>query len=286
MTLITTAHLINEAVARGRAVPSFNVISLEHAEAIVGGADLAGIGVLLQLSENAVKFHGGMRPLLAACRELATSARSPIGIHLDHFESATLIDEAIALGSGFGIGSLMVDASTEPYERNVALTASAVARGHDAGLWIEAELGEVGGKDDSRGGAHAPGVRTDPLEAARFVDATGIDGLAVAVGSSHAMSEQTASLDLDLIARLSSAVAVPLVLHGSSGVPDAALREAVAAGIRKVNVGTGLNMVFTAEVRAVLESSPMLTDPRRYLAPARDRVSDLVAHLCGVIAGA
>ena len=288
MTLITTAHLINEAVARGRAVPSFNVISLEHAEAIVGGADLAGIGVLLQLSENAVKFHGGMRPLLAACRELATSARSPIGIHLDHFESATLIDEAIALGSGFGIGSLMVDASTEPYERNVALTASAVARGHDAGLWIEAELGEVGGKDDSRGGAHAPGVRTDPLEAARFVDATGIDGLAVAVGSSHAMSEQTASLDLDLIARLASAVAVavPLVLHGSSGVPDAALREAVAAGIRKVNVGTGLNIAFTAEVRAVLESSPMLTDPRRYLAPARDRVSDLVAHLCGVIAGA
>ena len=282
MTLSTTAHLLNEAVARDRAVPSFNVISLEHAEAIVGGADLAGIGVLLQLSENAVKFHGGMRPLLAACRELATSARSPIGIHLDHFESATLIDEAIALGSGFGIGSLMVDASTEPYERNVALTASAVARGHAAGLWIEAELGEVGGKD----GAHAPGVRTDPLEAARFVDATGVDGLAVAVGSSHAMTEQTASLDLDLIARLSSVVAVPLVLHGSSGVPDAALREAVAAGIRKVNIGTGLNIAFTAEVRAVLESSPMLSDPRRYLAPARDRVSDLVAHLCGVIAGA
>ena len=282
MTLSTTAHLINEAVARVRAVPSFNVSSLDHAEAIVVGADLAGIGVLLQLSENAVKFHGGMRPLLAACRELATSARSPIGIHLDHFESATLIDEAIALGSGFGIGSLMVDASTEPYERNVALTASAVARGHAAGLWIEAELGEVGGKD----GAHAPGVRTDPLEAARFVDATGVDGLAVAVGSSHAMTEQTASLDLDLIARLSSAVAVPLVLHGSSGVPDAALREAVAAGIRKVNVGTGLNIAFTAEVRAVLESSPMLSDPRRYLAPARDRVSDLVAHLCGVIAGA
>jgi len=112
VTLSTTARLISEAVARGRAVPSFNVISLEHAEAIAGGADLAGTGVLLQLSENAVKFHGGMRPLLAACRELASSARSPIGIHLDHFESATLIDEAIALGSGFGIGSLMVDAST------------------------------------------------------------------------------------------------------------------------------------------------------------------------------
>jgi fructose-bisphosphate aldolase class II len=281
VTLAPTATLIAAAVARGGAVPSFNVISLEHAEAIVAGADLAGVGVLLQLSENAVRYHGGLRPILAACRELAGSARSPIGIHLDHFESAALVDEAISLGPMFGLGSLMVDASTEPYEQNVALTASVVSRGRAAGLWIEAELGEVGGKD----GAHAPGVRTDPLEARRFVAATGVDGLAVAVGSSHAMTEQTASLDLDLIARLASAVAVPLVLHGSSGVPDAVLREAIAAGIRKVNVGTALNVAFTAEVRAVLDASPALTDPRRYLAPARDRMSDLVAHLCGVVAG-
>lgn len=283
MTLSSTSVLIAEAIARGRAVPSFNVISLEHAEAIVTGADRAGVGVLLQLSENAVKYHGGrMRPLLAACRELATEARSPIGIHLDHFESAALIDEGIALGSKFGLGSLMVDASTEPYARNVAVTASAAARGRAAGLWMEAELGEVGGKD----GAHAPGVRTEPGEARRFVEATGIDALAVAVGSSHAMTEQTAALDLDLIARLVAAVPVPLVLHGSSGVPDVVLREAIAVGIRKVNVGTGLNVAFTTEVRAVLDRSPSLTDPRRYLAPARDRVSDLVSHLCVVIAGA
>ena len=281
MTVTTAAALISDAVARERAVPSFNVISLEHAEAIVSGADLAGIGVLLQLSENAVKFHGGMRPILAACRELATSARSPIGIHLDHFESAALIDEATALASGFGLGSLMVDASTEPWERNVAFTAYVVSLGHAVGLWIEAELGEVGGKD----GAHAPGVRTDPLEAAQFVDATGVDGLAVAVGSSHAMTEQTALLDLDLIARLASAVPVPLVLHGSSGVSDAALRAAIGAGIRKVNVGTGLNIAFTSGVRAVLDSTGSLTDPRRYLGPARGRVSEVVAHLCGVIAG-
>lgn len=281
MTVTTTAALISDAVARGRAVPSFNVISLEHAEAIVSGADLASVGVLLQLSENAVKFHGGMRPILAACRELATSARSPIGIHLDHFESAALIDEATALASGFGLGSLMVDASTEPWERNVAFTAYVVSLGHAVGLWIEAELGEVGGKD----GAHAPGVRTDPLEAAQFVDATGVDGLAVAVGSSHAMTEQTALLDLDLIARLASAVPVPLVLHGSSGVSDAALRAAIGAGIRKVNVGTGLNIAFTSGVRAVLDSTGSLTDPRRYLGPARGRVIEVVAHLCGVIAG-
>ena len=281
MTVTTTAALISDAVARGRAVPSFNVISLEHAEAIVSGADLASVGVLLQLSENAVKFHGGMRPILAACRELATSARSPIGIHLDHFESAALIDEATALASGFGLGSLMVDASTEPWERNVAFTAYVVSLGHAVGLWIEAELGEVGGKD----GAHAPGVRTDPLEAAQFVDATGVDGLAVAVGSSHAMTDQTALLDLDLIARLASAVPVPLVLHGSSGVSDAALRAAIGAGIRKVNVGTGLNIAFTSGVRAVLDSTGSLTDPRRYLGPARGRVIEVVAHLCGVIAG-
>lgn len=283
MTLAGTRDLIDAAVRGGRAVPSFNVIGLEHAEAIVAGADRADAGVLLQISENAVKYHRGMmRPLVAACRELAASARSPIAIHLDHFESASLIDQAIALGSDFGIGSLMIDASTLPYDENRAATADAAARGQVAGLWIEAELGEVGGKD----GAHAPGVRTDPAEASRFASDTGVDGLAVAVGSSHAMTEQTARLDLDLIRRLADAVSVPLVLHGSSGVADETLREAVAAGIRKVNVGTGLNVAFSSEVRANLASNPATTDPRKYLGPARDRVSELVAHLCGVIGAA
>ena len=280
MTAVTTRSLVDAAVRAGSAVPSFTVIGLEHAQGIVLGAERAGTGVLLQLSENAVRYHGGLRPLLAACRELALGASVGVAVHLDHVEDPSLIDETIALGQESGIGSVMVDASTLPWAENVAVTADAVRRARAAGLWVEAELGAIGGKD----GAHAPGVRTDPDEAAAFVAATDVDGLAVAVGSSHAMADRSASLDLDLIARLAAAVPVPLVLHGSSGVPDDLLRAAVAAGVRKVNVGTALNIAWTGAVRDVLAADATLTDPRRYGRPGREAVADAVAAFCAVVA--
>ncbi|TPW74653.1 class II fructose-bisphosphate aldolase [Schumannella soli] len=143
------------------------------------------------------------------------------------------------------------------------------------GLFVEAELGEVGGKD----GAHAPGVRTDPDEAATFVAATDVDALAVAVGSSHAMTSRTAALDLDLIERLAAAVPVPLVLHGSSGVPDELLVAAARAGIRKINVGTALNVVGTAALRAALAERPDAVDPRKPLAASRAAMSAEVTRI-------
>jgi fructose-bisphosphate aldolase class II len=146
---------------------------------------------------------------------------------------------------------------------------------HANGLWLEAELGEVGGKD----GVHAPGVRTDPQQARAFVEQTGVDALAVAVGSSHAMTQRTADLDLDLIARLRAAVPVPLVLHGSSGVPDGVLHAAVAAGIVKVNVGTALNVAFTGALRARLHVDERVVDPRKYLVPARAEMAAEVHRL-------
>lgn len=280
MTLAATCDLVAASVASRTAVPALNVITLESAEAIVAGAERANCAVLLQVSENAIRYHGGPGPLLAACRELAEGASVPIAIHLDHITDTSLIDTLLAGATGWGIGSIMVDAAALPYEENVAATAAVVARAHALGLWVEAELGEIGGK----GGAHAPGVRTDPVEAADFVERTGVDGLAVAVGSSHAMREQGASLDLDLIARLAAAVPVPLVLHGSSGVSDDQLRLAVGAGMRKVNVGTALSMAATASLRERLAAGPGDIDPRRYLGPGRDAMSDVVAHLCDVIA--
>jgi fructose-bisphosphate aldolase class II len=280
VTLVATAALMADAVAAGRAVAAFNAITLEHAEAIVAGAERAGCGVIVQLSENAVRFHGGaFRPMLAACGELADSASVPVGVHLDHLESQALADEVISASGELALGSIMVDASRLPYEENVAVTARLVQCAHAAGLWVEAELGEVGGKD----GAHAPGVRTDPREAAAFVAATGVDGLAVAVGSSHAMSSRDAVLDLDLIARLAAAVPVPLVLHGSSGVPDASLRAAVEAGVRKVNIGTALNLAGTAALREALGAGSS-SDPRPALAAARDAMSAVVEHFALLVA--
>jgi fructose-bisphosphate aldolase, class II len=278
MPLVATAEIVADAVAAGTGAAAFNVIGLEHAEAVVAGAEAAGLAVIVQVSQNAVAFRGGrLAPLAAACRAVAAAATVPVGLHLDHVDDPALARQA----AGEGFGSVMVDASREPFDRNIALTRELCDWGHEHGLWVEAELGEVGGK----GGAHAPGVRTDPDEARAFVAATGVDALAVAVGSVHAMTTRTARLDLDLATRLRAAVPVPLVLHGSSGVPDDELRRALDAGIVKVNIGTALNVACTAVVRACLADDPTLVDPRRYLGPAVAAMAGEVERLLRVVAG-
>ncbi|MBE1461161.1 fructose-bisphosphate aldolase class II [Kibdelosporangium phytohabitans] len=273
--LVPTTAIVEEAIRTGTGVGAFNVITLEHAEGIVTGAETAGKPVLLQISQNCVRFHGGhLLPIARAAAAVAAESSVPVALHLDHIDDELLLRQA----ADAGFASVMVDASTLPYRENVEATRHATDWAHRAGLWVEAELGEVGGKD----GAHAPGVRTDPHDAAKFVADTGVDALAVAVGSSHAMTTRTATLDLDLITRLRDTVPVPLVLHGSSGVPDADLRAAVRHGMVKINIGTALNVAFTDTVRtADLRSA----DPRKYLAPARDAIAHTVAHLLGVLAG-
>lgn len=278
MPLVTTRSIMESAVDNSSAVGAFNAICLEHAEGIVWGAEKAQRPVIIQISENAVKYHrGNPKPLVAACAAVAESAGVPVSLHLDHVMDDALFRQSADLG----VSSAMYDASVETYERNVERTAEAVRWGHENGLFVESELGEVGGKD----GAHAPGVRTDPDDAARYVHATGVDALAVAVGSSHAMLERVATLDEALITQIASRVGVPLVLHGSSGVPDEGLAAAVRAGMVKVNIGTALNIGFTSAVREILDTDPNLVDPRKYLAPARDRMADVVAHSLTVLAG-
>ncbi|MBA2770078.1 MAG: class II fructose-bisphosphate aldolase [Sporichthyaceae bacterium] len=272
MPVAPTRDVVADAQSRAAGAPAFNVITLEHAEAIVAGAEAAGQAVILQVSENAVRFHRGqVVPIAAALAAVAAAATVPVALHLDHVEDVGLLHQAASAG----FSSAMYDGSRLPYEGNVAVTAEAARWAHEQGLWLEAELGEVGGKD----GAHAPGVRTDPGEAAQYVGRTGVDGLAVAVGSSHAMVDRTAQLDHDLIAALRDAVPVPLVLHGSSGVPDDELARAVAHGIVKVNVGTILNVAFTGAVRARLGADDAVVDPRKYLVPARDDVAQVVERI-------
>lgn len=272
-------ELVRSAAALGRAVAAFNVVTLEQAEAVVIAAEQTGCPVILQVSQNAIRFRKGFAPLLSVCRELADAASTQVAVHLDHLDDPGLAEAALLRSEELGVGSLMFDASTLPYAENVAATAEVVAAGHASGLWVEGELGAVGGKD----GAHAPGVRTDPEEARGFVEGTGVDALAVAVGSSHAMRDRTARLDLDLIARLRDAVGVPLVLHGSSGVPDDQLSAAVAAGIRKVNVGTALAIAGTRRLREELAAQPDAVDPRKYLAGVRSATAEAAVHLLRVV---
>ncbi|MET9957078.1 class II fructose-bisphosphate aldolase [Streptomyces sp. NPDC006339] len=275
MPLVGTGAVVTPAARAGHGVGAFNVVQLEHAEAVVAGAAEAGSPVVLQISENAVRYHGALAPLAAAVLAIAEAAPVPVAVHLDHATDAGLVAQAVELG----FSSVMFDASALDYADNVRATARVVARCHAAGVWVEAELGEVGGKD----GVHAPGARTSPDEALAFVTATGVDALAVAVGTSHTMLTRDAVLDFALIRALRAAVPVPLVLHGSSGVADAHLTRAVDHGMTKINIATHLNHVFTTAVRQALAENPALVDTRRYLAPGRTAMGREVARLLAVL---
>ncbi|AKJ14809.1 fructose-bisphosphate aldolase [Streptomyces incarnatus] len=281
MPLASTGELVTSAAATRSAVAAFNIITLEHVEAVIAGAESAGAPVVLQVSENAVKFrYGRLLPLARAAVAAAERATVPVALHLDHVQSDHLLRQA----ADAGFSSVMYDAARLPYAENLSATRTAADWAHAQGLWIEAELGQIGGKDGRPAlDAHAPGARTDPDQARDFVAGTGVDALAVAVGSVHAMTTRTAALDHGLLGRLSAALSVPLVLHGSSGVPDDGLITAVAGGIAKVNVGTALNVAMTAAIRDFLAAHPEAVDSRKYLSVGREAMACEVRRIIGVL---
>ena len=278
MTLVPTRLLMEQAAARGVGQGAFNVLHLETAEGLVSGAEKAGLPVILQISQNCVTYHGCLEPVALATLSVARRASVPVAVHLDHAEDEALVMEAVELG----FGSVMFDGARLPYSRTsrrphgspVRRTSAACTRG--------------GARRDRRQGRR-PRARgaTDPGDAVRFVEETGVDALAVAVGSSHAMTERTASLDLELVAALHRSLEVPLVLHGSSGVPDEQIVAAIAAGMRKINVSTHLNRLFTGGVRRALEHDPALVDSRgRSLRAGRAELGPEVARMLSLFAGA
>lgn len=277
--LADTAVLARDCAARKVGLAAFNVVLLDHAEAFVDAAENTGLPLVLQLSQNAVMYHGGrLRPLGRALIELAEASTVPVSVHLDHAESTDLCREAVELG----FTSIMYDGSKLPDAQNRETTAEITAFAHEHGVSVEAELGEVGGKN----GVHDPSARTNPEDAAQFVADTGVDLLAVAVGSSHAMATREAVLDNQLIAAIHELVPVPLVLHGSSGVPDEGMVAAIQAGMTKINVSTHLNVVFTQGVRQILDANPKIVDPRKYVGPATHLVQEEVERLMRLYAQA
>lgn len=257
MALTDIRQLAAQAQSQQRGLGAFNVVLLEHAEAFIAAAEATRLPVVLQLSQNAVAYHRGhLAPLGKALLALAEQSQAPVVVHLDHAEDVNLCKAAVDLG----FNSIMYDGSHLPDDVNRATTAEITAWCHARGVSVEAELGEVGGKN----GVHDPSARTNPNDAAKFVNDTGVDLLAVAVGSSHAMTSRDAHLDEELIAQIRAAVSVPLVLHGSSGVSDEGMRGAIKAGMTKINVSTHLNVLYTGAVREVLAKDPSIVDPRKY----------------------
>jgi len=257
-------------------VLALNVIGLEHAEAIIAAAETESSPVILQVSQNAIRYRGAVAPLAAACREMAKAATVPVALHFDHATTRESFDQA----ASNGFSSVMFDAAAATEEANIQHTAMIVEVAHAQGLTVEGEIGIVGGKD---GVVTTDSGLTDPATASRFVSATGIDALAVAIGTEHGMTERRALLDFPRLDQIRAAVDIPLVLHGSSGVPDHHIAEAIRRGITKVNIATQLNIAMTSAIREHLRGNPEVTDPRVYGKEARRAMIELVRAKCQVV---
>jgi fructose-bisphosphate aldolase class II len=254
-------------------VPGFNVSNLELALGVLDAATVHRAPVLLQFNPANIEHFGSIEVASAMARALAASASVQVAVHLDHGGELPLLRAAVRAG----FTSLMFDGSTFPLERNVRETQEAVAIGLAAGLAVEAELGHVGGREP--GVATSEAVLTEPESARRFRELTRVDALAVSVGTAHGLAGH---VNLDLVAALRDATqGLPLVLHGGSGVPPAQLREAVRAGIRKVNISSEIHAAFSKALSAGVES-----DPRPALRRAREAVAEVAASRLDLLGAA
>lgn len=278
MPLVTTNEMLLRAQAEHHAVGAFNVENLEMVMAVMQAAEETKSPVIMQTTPSTIKY-AGLDYYLAMVRTAAERASVPIAIHLDHGESFSLAMQALRTG----YTSIMIDGSHSPLEQNIALTRSVVEACAPSGISVEAELGKVGGKeDDLEGGSGNP--FTDPAEAEEFVNRTGVNSLAIAIGTAHGLYNDTPKLDFDRLRAIRSRVSIPLVLHGASGVPDEAVRESIASGICKVNFATELRIAFSDGVKSYLAKDPNVFDPKKYSKVGRENVVQLVKQkiqLCG-----
>jgi ketose-bisphosphate aldolase len=241
---------LRAARAAGRALVGFSIYNLEQGVGVVRAAEAEGVPVLLQAGSSAFRY-AGREPLAQLALGLAASAGVAVGVHLDHAIDPAEIEACLRAG----YTSVMLDGSALPLEENARITSEVVRRAHDAGAWVEAELAGIAGDEDESTGARADAL-TDPDVAAQFVAATGADALAVAVGNVHGIPTEPVALDLDRLARIAERVAVPLVLHGASGLPDADVQAAIALGVAKLNVNTELRRALRAALLATAADPP------------------------------
>lgn len=246
--LVPTADLLYAARDVGYAIGAFNVYNLEGVKAVVGAAEAQDSPVILQVHPKALS-HGG-QPFVALCIAAARQARIPAAVQLDHSSSP----EAIRLALEAGISSIMADGSHMDYEDNLAFTSEMRELAHRHKAAVEGELGRISGTEDGLTLDEYEARMTDPKQAAAFVDGTGVDALAVCIGNVHGPYPAEPQLDFDRLRHIGEQVAVPLVLHGASGLPDAMIRRSVELGICKFNVNTELRQAYLKAMRACLDS--------------------------------
>ena len=275
MSFVDTKDMLEAAQAGGYAVGAFNVENLEMIQAVIAAAEKENSPVIIQTTPGTLNY-APPEAFAGAVRALAEKAAVPIAMHLDHGNSFELAQRCAKAG----YSSIMIDGSLLPFEENIALSESVVKE--VSPLPVEAELGTVGGKEDT----HSAGVSyTDPAQAAEFVSRTGISSFAPAIGTAHGVYKAEPKLNLPLLDEIRSAVSVPLVLHGTSGVPDETVKECIKRGICKINYATELRITFSNAVRKALSDMPDAFDPKKYLGEGRAAVENRVRELIGVCGG-
>lgn len=271
MSLVPVAELLLQAQKGHYAVGAFNCNNMEIVQAIVAAAEAEKAPVIIQASQGAIKY-AGVEFIGAMTRLAAEKTKVPVALHLDHGTSFAQVMQCVRNG----FTSVMIDGSKHVLAENIALTNKVIEAVRPLGLSVEAELGKIGGTEDDISVKERDTLFTDPDEAARFVQETGVDSLAVAIGTAHGQYKGVPKLDFERLRQIVAKVSIPIVLHGSSGVPDEAIREAITLGVCKVNIDTNIREAFVLATRRVLEENAREIDPRKVLGPAREAATEII----------
>lgn len=277
MSFVTTKEMLAAADKGAYAVGAFNVENMEMVMAVIKAAEEMRAPAILQTTPSTIKY-AGLSLYYANVKAAAKRASVPIALHLDHGSSFALAMQALRTG----YTSIMIDGSHESFEDNIALTRSVVNACAASDIPVEAELGKVGGKEDDLE-CDDPGY-TDPEDAVKFVEETGVSSLAVAIGTAHGIYKGEPKLDVERLSEIRKRVAVPLVLHGASGVPEETVKECIRRGISKVNFATELRIAYSDGVKKFLKENPEAFDPKKYGAVGMEYVTQAVKdkiRMCG-----
>ena len=257
--LVTSRELLLDAQKNKYAVGAFNVENMDMVLAVIAAAEETRSPVIMQTTPGTIKY-AGIDMYAANIKAAAKRASVPVACHLDHGNSFALAVQAFHAG----YTSIMIDGSKLPFEENIALTKSVVDVCHAGNIPVEAELGRVGGKEDDLDNSKTANPYTDPQEAAEFVERTGCDFLAVGIGTAHGVYKGIPQINFDVLAKIREVVSIPLVLHGTSGVPDDQVIKCVSMGMCKVNYATDLRIAFTHGIKEYMKGNPDGFDPKKY----------------------
>lgn len=271
MKLSNTKEMILDAQKNGYAVPAFNIHNLETIQTVLETCEKLKSPVILAATPSTVDY-ANKEYLIAIMQKAMEKVTIPFTFHLDHFENVKNIKNIISEGCR----SVMIDASKHPFEENIAIVKDIVDFAHACGATVEAELGKLGGQEDDLNVDEKDAFFTDPEEAVEFVGRTGIDTLAVAIGTAHGLYKKEPKLDFERLARIRKVIDIPLVLHGASGVPFEAVQKAIDLGICKVNIATELKIPFSSAIKDYFTEHPDASDPRKYLIPAKEAMAKVV----------